>query len=405
MSRRSALVLTGRLPWPLDDGGLIGLWQLLWSVSRGYRTTLVTMVSPAEMERPLPPPPGPADFDIVRVPHVPPPLPVAALQGLVGRWPYTLARYRSARYAAELRRVVAERRPDAVVINHLHFATYADDMPGAALVLREHNLEYRWLDRYAGSLSNPVARAYARYQSVRMRSTEGRLCERMDLVLAIQEEEATLLRAIAPRARIEIVPIGVDFARYLPPARTEPPIVLLVGSYQWPPNEAGARRFLAEGWPLVRAGCPAARLRVVGKNMPPALAAAVQAAGGEAVGYVESMAPEFAQATALVVPLWVGAGARVKIVEASAARLPVVSTPLGAEGLGLESGRHFLEAETPAGLADALLRLLRDGASRESIAAEAHALGAASFSLEAVARGTNEAIEAAIERRAGARAR
>ena len=99
-------------------------------------------------------------------------------------------------------------------------------------------------------------------------------------------------------------------------------------------------------------------------------------------------------------PLWVGAGARVKIVEALAAKLPVVSTALGAEGLDLEPGRHLFQSETPAGLGDALLALLDAPARAEDLAREAYDHARARFSLDAVARRTNELLEAAIERHA-----
>src|SRR5439155_24178750 len=130
--------------------------------------------------------------------------------------------------------------------------------------------------------------------------------------------------------------------------------------WDWPPNPDGGRRFIDRGWPRVRARVPQARLRVVGKAMPESLTEAARDAGAEPVGYVESMAPEFARAAVLVVPLWIGAGARVKIVEAMAARLPVVTTTLGAEGLGLEPGRHAAFADTPEALGDAIADLLQE---------------------------------------------
>ena len=92
---------------------------------------------------------------------------------------------------------------------------------------------------------------------------------------------------------------------------------------------------------------PGARLRLAGKGIPQHLAAEARKAGAEPVGYVDDMASEFARASVLVVPLWVGAGARVKIIEALAARVPVVSTGLGAEGLGLVPGAHYLRADFP----------------------------------------------------------
>ncbi len=384
--RTRALVVTPRMPWPLDDGGRIGLWQQLWSVTREYDTTLVTLESPEALDRELPQPIRDLGIEVVRVPHRPPPVPLALLRGLVGRWPYTLARYRSRRLEVQLRRLVTDRRPAFALVNHLHLATHIDALEGTAVVLREHNLEHRWLERYAESLRSPAARTYARLQARRMRPVEGVLCDRADLVLAIHESEAEALRVIAPRAWIEVVPVGLDFARYQARRPQRPPVVLLVASFGWPPNADGARAFLAEGWPRVRARLPEARLRLVGKDLPADVSAQARAAGAEPVGYVEEMASEFAGATAMAVPLWVGAGARVKIVESLAARLPVASTAIGAEGLGLVAGEHFLCADAPAALGEAVADLLESPDRAARMAEVAHAHARERFSIDAVAR-------------------
>jgi len=400
VSRPRALVVTPRMPWPLDDGGRVALWQAVWSTAIHFDTTLVSLVPPHELEARIPTPPRPVELKIVRVPHAPPPFLEAAWRGAFGRWPYTIARYRSARLEATLRRRVQEERPVLVLVNNLAMASYAETSGEAAFVLRTHNLEWRWLDRYAGSLRDPLSRAYARIQARRMRATEADLCTRCDLVLSIQEDETRELRELAPGARIETVPVGVDFARYAAPAPEQPPVVLLTGSFGWAPNPEGARKFLAEGWPRVREHVPAARLRLVGKDLSADLATAARAAGAEAVGYVESMAPEFARSTAMVVPLWIGGGARVKIVEAFAARLPVVSTPIGCEGLGLTPGRHLIEAATAPELGDRLADLLQTPALAAALAEAGHAFAREHFSLDVVAERTHALIVEAVERRA-----
>lgn len=401
VTRARALVVTPRRPWPRDDGGRIGLWQAVWSVAREYETTLVTLTLPGENDSPPPAEFATLGIEIVRVPHRPPSTPLALVRGAFGRWPYTLVRYRNAQLDATLRRVVVERKPAFAYLNHLHLATYLDALAGVPVMLREHNLEYVWLERYAGTLSNPAARAYARAQSRRMRATEADLCSRCDLVLAIQEREADALRRLAPAARVEVVPIGIDMDVYLPRAPESPPTALLAGSFAWPPNTEGARRFLELGWPRVCARVPGARLRLAGKDLSPGLAENARRAGAEPVGYVESMPVEFARAAAMVVPLWVGAGARIKIVESLAARLPVVTTALGAEGLGLEPGTHALFAETPEALGDAVAELLLEPERARRIAEAGHALASARFALDIVARRTCELCADAIARHAG----
>jgi glycosyltransferase involved in cell wall biosynthesis len=115
---------------------------------------------------------------------------------------------------------------------------------------------------------------------------------------------------------------------------------------------------MRKGWPTVTARVPRARLRVVGKDPPRSVHRAADKIGVDVAGNVESIAEEFAKATVLVVPLWAGAGARVKIVEAMAARLPVVATRLAAEGLDLRAGEHYAPGDTPGELGGQVATLL-----------------------------------------------
>ena len=388
MSRPAALVLTPRTPWPLDDGGRVGLWQTVWAVAQGYDTTLVTLV-PERGDVPEPPPELAAlGVNVVRVPYTPPPLPLALVRGALGRWPFTLARYRSDSVARTIREVVARVKPQLAFVNHLHLATYTPDLRPATVVLRQHNVESSWLARYAASRLDPLTRAYATVQARRMRRAEGELCEAADLVLAIHDDEAALLGELAPHAKLATIPVAVDETRFFAHAAVSPPRVLITGAFGWPPNTEGAERFLAEGWPRVHERHGQAMLRLVGKDLGAGLAAHARAAGAEPVGYVQAIEPEFAAASVLVVPLWVGAGMRVKIVEAMMAGVPVVATPLAAEGMRLEHGRHLLLADTPAALGDAVARLLDDPARARSLADAGQAEARARWSMATVAAET-----------------
>jgi glycosyltransferase involved in cell wall biosynthesis len=380
VTRPPALVLTPRLPWPLDDGGRIGLWQTVWSVSRRFDTTLVSMVPSGEADQPVPTPIEELGIRLVRVPHRAPWMPLALLRGALGRWPYMLARYRDAGFDATLRRLVAERRPDLVFINALHLTTYLDALDGVPAVLRAHNLEHRWLARYADRLRNPLARLYARHQVMRMRRAEAELCSRCALVLAISEEEAQALRALAPGARVETVPLGIDLDRYRPRAPEDPPIVALIGSWEWPPNVDGAREFIDRGWPRVRDREPGARLRVVGKGLTSEFAEVARRAGADVIGYVDDMAAEFARASVLVVP-----------------------TPIGAEGLGLESGVHASLAESPELLGEAVVELLRHPDRARAMAEAGCRLMRERYSLAAVGGWTAELCALAAAPVAGSR--
>ena len=392
MARRSAIVLTPRLPWPLDDGGRIALWQTVWAAAQEYDVTLLSFVPPGSETGPVPRPLAELGVTVARVPFRPPPLPVAAAAGLWGRWPYTLARYASAEFQRALRERIGALTPAYVLANNLHMATYVESIGRAPMVLRQQNLEHVWMERYAKACGATPAGLYARLQATRLKRAEAFLSRAAALTLTIQEGEGKILSALAPEARVATLPVGVDLGRYPPRRPVEPPVLLLAASFSWPPNVDGALRFLAEGWPRVRAGAPEARLRLAGKSPPASLVRAANRAGAELAADVPSMPDEFARATLLLVPLWVGAGARVKIVEAMAARLPVIATPFACEGLGLTPGAHYLEGETAAELADQALALLRDPTRGDAPARAGRAVAEERWSLPAVARLQNELV-------------
>lgn len=386
MPRPAALVLTPRFPWPLDDGGRIVLWQGLWSASRSHDVTLISFVPPAEAAGPLPPEVDSTCARVVRVPHRPPSLPLAAWRGATGRWPYTLERYQDPAFARAVRDEVARVQPEYALVNHLHLAPYVEELGGVPMVLRAHNAEHRWMERLAAAQGGSPLGLYARHQARRLRDAERALCGRAALVLAIQEGEAAALRALAAGGRVRTLPVGVDLARFLEPSPVRPPVVLLPGSFAWAPNVEGAIRFLEAGWPRVRESAPEARLRVAGKRPPRQLRAAAARAGAEVAADVPSMEEELSRATVVVVPLWVGAGARVKIVEAMAARAPVAATPMAAEGLDLEPRLHYASAESARELGDAVARLLGDPAERVRLGAQGRALAEERWSLESVTK-------------------
>jgi glycosyltransferase involved in cell wall biosynthesis len=367
----------------------------LWAAAREWDVTLLSFVPEKDLSEPVPKPFEDIGVPVQRVPFRPGKR-AAVLSGIWGRWPYTLSRYRSDAFASLLRDSLERLRPAYMFANHLHMATYADVLGRTPMILREHNVEYLWMGRYAESLDPSMMRLYARLQAKKLRVAERWLCRQAALTLAIQDRETECLRALAPGAWIETLPLGIDLGRYGTRQPPNPPVLLVAGSFAWGPNSEGAMRFLREGWPRVREAYPRARLRIAGKSQPEMLQDLAREAGAEVASDVPSMTDEFARASALIVPLWLGAGARVKIIEGLAASLPVISTPEGAEGLGLIPERHYIEGATPEDLAEAAVRILQEPARGDALARAGREFAETHWSHENVARLQNRLVSAAI---------
>src|SRR5262249_29313303 len=256
LGRRPAIFLTPRLPWPLDDGGRIASWMSVWAATRAWDVTLISFVPDGTESVPLPTAFTEHGVTVERVPFRPSGLPAAAISGLWGRWPYTLSRYRSKTLSALLQDRLERLRPAYVFANHLHMATYVDALGPTPMILREHNVEHLWIERFARARGVTPAGLYARVQAKRLRGVGRTLCRRAALTLGIQENETETLRALAPDARVETLPVGVDLGRFPSRQPVDPPVLLIAGSFAWRPNLEGALRFLREGWPRLRASHP-----------------------------------------------------------------------------------------------------------------------------------------------------
>ena len=167
-------------------------------------------------------------------------------------------------------------------------------------------------------------------------------------------------------------------------AVSHPPTVTFQGTLRYPPNADAAHFLVHDVVPLLRQLVPDVRVRLVGTTAP-ALAALDDPPAVTLVGQVPDMADELAGSDLVVVPLRFGSGTRLKVLEAFAQKLPVVSTTLGAEGLGAEDGVHLLVADSAAELAGACARLLEDEGLRERLVERAHELFREHFADEVVA--------------------
>ena len=170
-----------------------------------------------------------------------------------------------------------------------------------------------------------------------------------------------------------MIPNGYDLPDAAPAPPSADPVLTMVGLVVYPPNLDAARLFATRVLPLIRHEVPAARFRIVGRN-DGLLDDLQQQEGIEITGEVADLDEAFRTTAAIVVPLRAGSGTRIKVLEAFARGKPVVSTTLGSEGLSARDGVELLNADTPAELADACIRVLREPELAASLAAAGHAL-------------------------------
>jgi glycosyltransferase involved in cell wall biosynthesis len=226
-----------------------------------------------------------------------------------------------------------------------------------------HNIYSLIVERFAEEQHNFFKRAYLRRETRLLRHVERQAASEVDLLFAVSHAEVQAYRSLGAKA-VELVPNGVDCSLFdaLPAGRAEaPPNLLFLGTMSWGPNAHAASFLAREVLPRVRETVPEAKLWIVGRN-PPADVAALDGHGGVVVtGGVPDVVPYFRDARFLVVPLESGGGTRLKILEAFAAGLPVVSTPVGVEGIDAVPGVH-LSVVDRTDFATTMVRLMKDPA-------------------------------------------
>ena len=271
--------------------------------------------------------------------------------GLVGRWPLSVRNYWSEQMAGALRTVARESPPfDVVHLDSPHLVIYEDLLrsllPKAQIFYDWHNIESDILRQFAKNGPSAPKRLYARITASKMGAVEARILRTADGHVVCSEREKTQLLTIAPKARIEVIANGVDVQRFPAEAtrgegRTR---LLFVGLMNYHANVEAALWFTQRLWPRIREQFPALRLTLVGADPVPQIRALAELPGVEVTGTVPRVEPYYDEALAAIVPLRTGGGTRLKILEAMAAGVPVISTELGAEGLDVTPGQDILLA-------------------------------------------------------------
>jgi glycosyltransferase involved in cell wall biosynthesis len=216
--------------------------------------------------------------------------------------------------------------------------------------------------------------------------------------------DEALLRRLAPRSAIAVVPNVVDTETYRPAPQTGEPVVLYQGGMDWHPNRDAVEHFAAAILPALRRRAPEAVFRVAGRGPDPAFRRRMERAGVAFTGTVPDMRAEIARAAVCVVPLRIGSGTRLKILEAAAMGKAIVSTALGAEGLEFTDGEEILIADDPEVLAARVADLLADAPRRHALGAAARRRAVASYGMPVV-RQTLRAALAAVHGPVATRAR
>jgi glycosyltransferase involved in cell wall biosynthesis len=377
--------------WPATSGGRVRSLQIVSELARRHRVTVLTTHGPDD---------DPAGLEerlshcerVISLPHAVPKrgdggFAAALAQSWFTPYPVDLWKWRSSTVKRTVIDLIDEGAVDLCVSDFLFAAGNVPMRGRVPVVLFEHNVEYLIWQRLSGVESSPWRRALIDIEWRKLRAREADACRNADLTIAVSDDDRQRLEELAPGMRAATMPTGVDTSYFTPNVhREQAGRLVFSGSMDWHPNEDAVIHFTDVVLPLIRASMPEVSFTIVGRNPSPRVRELAGQPGIVVTGTVDDVRSWIGEAAVYVVPVRAGSGTRLKIFEALAMGKAVVSTTVGAEGLALEAGRHFLPADTPDAFAGAVVSLLRDGEKRHALGDAGRALVEASYSWPAVTR-------------------
>ena len=376
------LFLTQILPFPPTSGPKVKTWHVLrYLADCGHKITLVSFVRPEEV---------PYVDEVKKVCAAVHTVPVGRskmadlyyfLRSQVTGRPFLVERDDLSGVRSLVYQIVSSQAVDVIHADQLTMAQFAFPLPVRTgrkpfLVFDAHNAVWtiteRMKENAAFYLKLPLI-----LETKRIMEYEARIVRDFDATLAVTEpDRLALLNALHQQnfegpVPISVIPIGVDTRLIKPVQQVSDSLnILTMGTLYYPPNADGIRWFIQEVFPLIRQQIPAAKLTIIGKSPPKDFLklAANPESGIVTTGFVPNLDPYFAESAVTVVPVRAGGGMRVRILEAFARAVPVVTTTVGAEGIDARPGVEVSIADSPSEFASAVIRILQDKELRERLA-------------------------------------
>jgi len=391
-----ALSLTS--PLPANNGVKMRTWSVLRALAaEGHEIGMVVFADPREGDG-APPELLRVCRRVIQVPHQLKSL--SSSKDYLGRGahlfsstPYGVAACRSSKMASEIIALLNQKEADIILCEQTDLLINLPAQLPIPLVVDFHNVDYLIMERYRRFERNPLKSLYALLESRKLREWERGACRLASTAFACSDHDRALLQALAPKLPMFVVPNVVDVKEYEPGGGEDARKILFQGGMDWYPNRDAVEFFVTRIFSLIRRQVSDVRFVVAGRNPPEEFRKQLSRAPGvEFTGTIPDMRAEIASAAVCVVPLRMGSGTRLKILEAAAMAKPIVSTRLGAEGLEFLNGQEIALEDEPSAFANAVLKLLSATGDRQRLGQAARKRVEQSYSFPALRTSLRKAM-------------
>ena len=406
MPRPRLLFLGQTLPYPPDGGVWIRSYHVLRLLSREFDVTALcferawgsTTAWHHDVEGSLQELGRYASIEVFELPqlHSRTRLLTDHVRSLATRRVYTRYLYRSRPFRRRLKDVLRKRGFDIVHADSMDLSGYFPELGDLPVICVHHNVESELLRRRAAVQKSAVRAAYLNLQASLMEHEERRWCPRVTLNVTVSEQDAQRLLSIAPGARFGVVPNGVD-TNYFQPQNNAGEGLVYVGGTNWFPNRDALEWFAADVLPLIRNERADLPVTWVGRASDTERKFYEDRYGITVTGYVTDIRPYVARADCYIVPLRVGGGTRLKILDAWAMGMPIVSTSIGCEGLDAHDGENIIIRDDAVGFARGVLNVLNGSMLRTTLSAAGRETVERLYSWDVIGRAMHGLYRSALK--------
>ena len=293
------------------------------------------------------------------------------LASLVSQTPVTVKMLARSRYRRLIAKIARNSPFSAVHIDNIELCYYLPACDTLPIVINHHNIESQLLKREAEHKTNPLLRYYFQLQGTRLAETERHFTPKARINFAVSELDKRQFEKLYPSAKFEVIRNGVDlhYFYYTNERLSRPATTLIwVGSMHWFPNQDATTFFLEKIWPDLSLRRPEIRLLLVGQSPPELARSVINSDRIDTPGYVDDARLYLRQGDIYIVPIRVGSGTRLKILDAFASGIPLVSTSIGCEGLEVVDREHLLIRDKPEDFIKGIVELLDSAEMRSHLA-------------------------------------
>lgn len=282
--------------------------------------------------------------------------------------PYSVWRYRSPAMIREMKKQLSEEHFDLIQIDTIALAQYAMLATDLPKILVHQNVESSLLLRRSANEKNPLVKLYLFLQGKKLRRYERKVAPNFDINITVSERDKLYFEKVTPQARFEVVPNATDTEYFKPQRNVRSKDLIFAGGLTWYPNKDAMLYFCNEIFPLIKKKLSGVKMNIIGRYPPREVQRlATNDSDINLLGYVKDVRAHIAEAAVYVVPIRVGGGTRIKVLDAMAMGKAIVSTSIGAEGLDVEDGKNILIADDPQEFADKTVEVLTTPALRQRL--------------------------------------